>query len=114
MKALLIIDAQYDFMPGGKLAVTNGDKIIPTINKLIPNYDLVIFTQDWHPYDMKAFSCNHVDKKPFDNYINDQGENDTLWPEHCVQFTRGAQIHEDIRLQDIKNEIYIFNGGALW
>ncbi len=109
-KVLIVVDAQYDFMPGGSLAVPEGDKIIPVINNLLPNFDLVIFTKDWHDKDMKAFASNHKDKKPFDKYIV-KGKEDTLWPSHCVQGTHGADIHEDIDMGLIKGDFYIFKKG---
>lgn len=110
-RVLLIIDAQYDFMPGGSLAVTDGDKIIPVINALIPKFDLIIFTQDWHPEGMEAFSSSHEGKKPFEQYINSLGETDTLWPDHCVQDTHGAEIHEGIDISKITGDFYFFKKG---
>jgi len=65
-KALLIIDAQYDFMAGGSLEVPGAEKIIPIINDLMPKFDLIIFTKDWHPQDNDRFASNHKGKKPFD------------------------------------------------
>ena len=120
MKALIVVDAQYDFMPaseeeyakemGGALAVNDGDKIVPIINDLLPEFDLVIFTKDWHPEDMEAFASNHKGKAPFDTYkVN--GKEDTLWPDHCVANTPGARIHEDINFGLIKGKFYIFKKG---
>lgn len=120
MKALIVVDAQYDFMPvsekdysicqGGALAVRGGDEIIPILNELLPQFDLVIFTMDWHPEGMKAFASSHKTKKPFDTY-KVKGKEDTLWPDHCIQGTRGAQIHEGINFGLIKGEFYIFKKG---
>lgn len=112
MKALIVVDAQYDFMPGGALAVENGDQIIPVINNLLPNFELVIFTKDWHPNDMDAFVSQHLDKKVFDEYQTQDGESDVLWPAHCVQNTRGADIHEGIDLSLINGDMYIFKKGT--
>ena len=119
-KALIVVDAQYDFMPaseedykngmGGALAVREGDKIVPIINDLLPEFDLVIFTKDWHPRGMKAFASSYKTKKPFDKYKK-KGVEDTLWPDHCVQNTRGADIHEDINLDLIEGDLYIFKKG---
>jgi nicotinamidase/pyrazinamidase len=110
-KALIIVDAQYDFMPGGALPVTEGDQIIPVINDLLPEFDLVIFTKDWHPEGMEAFASSHEGKKPFESYTNSLGETDTLWPDHCVQNTPGSDIHKDINLGLIPKDFYIFKKG---
>jgi len=122
MKALIVVDVQYDFLPvsekdfktgqGGALAVKEGDKIIPIINKLLPKFDLIIFTMDWHPPRMEAFASSHEGKNSFDTYIV-KGKEDTLWPDHCVKNTRGAQIHEDINLDLINGKFYIFKKGLL-
>jgi len=119
-KALIVVDAQYDFMPaseedyangmGGALAVTDGHQIIPVINELLTRFDLVIFTKDWHPKGMKAFASSYKTKKPFNTY-KVKGVEDTLWPDHCVQNTRGADIHEDINLDLIEGDLYIFKKG---
>lgn len=111
MKTLLVIDAQYDFMPGGSLEVKQGDEIIPVINKILPEFDLVVFTKDWHPKIMDAFASSHKGKKPFDTYQTKSGETDTLWPDHCVQYTHGAEIHTGIDLNKIKGETYTFAKG---
>jgi len=110
MKALIVVDIQRDFLPGGSLAIKDGDLIIPIINKLLPEFELVIFTKDWHPVDMKAFASNHKNKKPFDKYkVN--GVEDTLWPDHCIQNTPGAGIHKDIKFEYVKKDFYIFKKG---
>lgn len=95
MKTLLIIDVQNDFMPGGSLAVPNGDKIVPIINAMQHKFDLVVATQDWHPKDHVSFASNHEGKSEFDE-IEIQGEPQTLWPNHCVQGTWGAEFHSDL------------------
>ena len=120
-KALIVVDAQYDFMPasdydyengqGGALAVKEGDEIVPIINELLPKFDLVIFTKDWHPTGMEAFASSHKGKKPFDSYTNSDGEEDTLWPDHCVANTRGAELHEGIDFGLINGDFYIFKKG---
>ena len=110
-KALIVVDVQNDFCPGGSLAVQDGDKVVPIINKMIPEFDLVIFTMDWHPKNSDAFASNYKGKKPFDKYINAQGEDDVLWPAHCVQDTIGAELHKDLDLSLIKGDFYFFKKG---
>lgn len=89
MKTLLLIDIQNDFMPGGALAVPGGDEIIPVVNQLIPEFDLILATQDWHPADHGSFASNHPGKVVYENILLD-GLEQTLWPPHCVQNTGGA------------------------
>jgi nicotinamidase/pyrazinamidase len=91
MKALLLIDIQNDFLPGGALAVPAGDLIIPVVNNLQPHFDLVVATQDWHPQDHKSFASNHEGRAVFEQ-ITLQGLPQTLWPDHCVQGTSGAEL----------------------
>jgi nicotinamidase/pyrazinamidase len=97
MKALLLIDIQNDFLPGGALAVPEGDQIIPVVNQLQPHFDLVVATQDWHPADHKSFAANHAGKKAFE-VIELQGQDQVLWPKHCVQGTRGAEFPKALHL----------------
>jgi len=91
MKALILVDIQNDFLPGGALAVPHGDQVIPVINKLQPAFPLVVATQDWHPADHGSFAASHPGKKVFEQ-IELNGLPQTLWPVHCVQNTRGAQL----------------------
>jgi nicotinamidase/pyrazinamidase len=91
MNALIIVDIQNDFLPGGALAVANGDAVIPVINKLQNDFDLVVATQDWHPADHKSFASTHPGKKIFEEIMLD-GIPQVLWPDHCVQETIGAQF----------------------
>lgn len=91
---------QYDFLPGGSLAVNDGDKIIERINKLQEKYDVVVATQDWHPANHKSFASQHPEKQPFD-VIELDGNQQVLWPDHCVQGTKGAEIHKDIKQNKI-------------
>ncbi|MGN6534030.1 MAG: bifunctional nicotinamidase/pyrazinamidase [Ginsengibacter sp.] len=91
MNALIIVDVQNDFLPGGALAVNKGDTIIPAINDLQKDFDLVVATQDWHPADHKSFASAHPGKKVFDE-INLDGLPQVLWPDHCVQESYGAQF----------------------
>ena len=92
MKALLLIDLLNDFTPGGSLAVPQGDDVIAVANRLMPAYDLVVATQDWHPADHGSFAANHAGKAPGDT-ITLGGLNQVLWPVHCVQNTPGAAFH---------------------
>jgi nicotinamidase/pyrazinamidase len=91
MKTLIIVDLQYDFLPGGSLAVPGGDEIIPVVNRLTKHFDLVVATQDWHPPDHSSFASNHPGKNPFDR-IDLGGIEQVLWPDHCVQGTKGAEL----------------------
>ena len=91
MKALVIVDIQNDFLPGGALAVQNGDAIIPVINMLQSQFDLVVATQDWHPADHKSFASMHPGKKVFEEIMLD-GLPQVLWPDHCVQETKGLNF----------------------
>jgi nicotinamidase/pyrazinamidase len=89
--ALLVIDVQNDFCPGGALAVTDGDAIIPTINALAQKFDHVILTQDWHPTQHISFATTHA-KQAYETIEAPYGPQ-TLWPDHCVQHTEGATFH---------------------
>ena len=91
MNALIIVDIQNDFLPGGALPVNNGDTVVPVINKLQNKFDLVVATQDWHPADHKSFASTHPGKKLFEEIMLD-GIPQMLWPDHCVQETTGAQF----------------------
>lgn len=100
--ALIIVDVQYDFCPEGNLAVADGEKIIPTINKLMASnrFDTIIATQDWHPSDHISFASNHSGKKPFDVIQVSYGDQ-MLWPRHCVQNTSGAMLHGKLDTEKI-------------
>lgn len=93
--ALLVIDAQIDFCPGGGLAVADGDAVVPVINRLLPHFDEVLLTQDWHPAGHSSFASAHPGRAPFDATQMPYGEQ-TLWPDHCVQGTPGADFHPDL------------------
>ncbi|MBN2733227.1 MAG: bifunctional nicotinamidase/pyrazinamidase [Balneolaceae bacterium] len=95
MNALLIVDVQNDFCPGGALEVPNGDAIVPVINKLLPRFDTVLQTQDWHPAGHSSFASSHDGKEPFDTIGMPYGEQ-VLWPDHCVQDSEGAAFHPDL------------------
>ena len=92
-KALIVVDVQNDFLPGGALAVPGGDAVIPVINDLIANgdYDFVVATQDWHPADHGSFATNHEGRAPGDR-IEWNGFDQVLWPVHCVQGSTGAEF----------------------
>lgn len=91
MNALIIVDVQNDFLPGGALSVPDGDAVIPVVNSLQKNFDLVVATQDWHPEDHKSFASMHGGKKVFEEIMLD-GLPQVLWPDHCVQETYGAEF----------------------
>ncbi|WP_121967481.1 bifunctional nicotinamidase/pyrazinamidase [Myroides sp. N17-2] len=91
MRALLVVDLQYDFLPGGNLAVAHGDEIIPIINRIQNQFDLVIATQDWHPANHKSFATQHPNHNVFD-LIDLNGISQVLWPDHCVQGSKGAEF----------------------
>ncbi|TXL72856.1 bifunctional nicotinamidase/pyrazinamidase [Vineibacter terrae] len=93
--ALLVIDVQNDFCPGGALAVPGGDAILPAINALIGAADLVVLTQDWHPRRHGSFASVHKGRAPFETITVAYGPQ-TLWPDHCVQGTSGAAFHEEL------------------
>jgi nicotinamidase/pyrazinamidase len=90
--ALIVIDLQNDFCPGGALAVGGGDEIVPLINRLIAAHDHVILTQDWHPAGHSSFASAHPGQSPFGSVELAYGAQ-TLWPDHCVQGTKGADFH---------------------
>jgi nicotinamidase/pyrazinamidase len=91
MNALILVDLQNDFLPGGALAVPHGNEVIPIANELQPRFDLVLATKDWHPPNHGSFAANHAGKKPGDRIILD-GIEQILWPVHCVQDTHGAEF----------------------
>lgn len=94
-KTLLVIDVQNDFCPRGALAVSEGDQIIPAINRLMVGYDRVILTQDWHPKGHSSFASSYNSKVPLDMVEMPYGPQ-VLWPDHCIQGSFGAQFHADI------------------
>ena len=101
MNALIIVDVQNDFLPGGALAVKNGDAVIPVINELQDDFALVVATQDWHPADHKSFASSHPEKKVFEEIMLD-GLPQVLWPDHCVQGTAGAQFSSLLNTKKIE------------
>lgn len=107
MKALLVVDIQNDFCPGGALAVPGGDSIIPAVNKLIGHFDVIIQTQDWHPEGHLSFASSHEGKKPYETIELEYGTQ-VLWPDHCVQGTPGAEFHPG--LDTLKTQVIIRKG----
>ena len=95
--ALLVIDVQNCFIPGGSLAVKEGDAIVPVINKLSKSFANVVVTQDWHTADHVSFASQHPGKKPFETVKLKYGTQ-VLWPDHCVQGTEGAALHKDLSI----------------
>lgn len=91
MNALIVVDVQNDFLPGGALAVRNGDEVVAIANRLMPKFDLAVATQDWHPADHGSFASQHSGKSPGDR-IDLNGLDQILWPDHCVENTPGAQF----------------------
>jgi len=104
MKALILVDLQNDFCPGGALAVKGGDQVIPVANELQKKFELVVATQDWHPKDHGSFALNHPGKKPGDK-ISLLGIEQVLWPNHCVQGSKGAELHPRLEKSKIARVI---------
>lgn len=100
-EALIIVDIQNDFLPGGSLAVSGGNEIIPIINSLQNRFDLVIATQDWHPENHKSFASAHLGKKEYD-VIKLNGLSQVLWPDHCIQGTEGAAFSAELNDKKIE------------
>ncbi len=97
MRALIVIDVQNDFCPGGALAVPDGAAIVPGINAVMSDFDAVILTQDWHPASHSSFASSHTGKAPYEVIDMPYGPQ-VLWPDHCVQGTGGAAFHPDLDL----------------
>lgn len=106
--ALILVDIQNDFLPGGALAVPGGDAIIAVVNRIQPLFDLVVATQDWHPPGHESFASNHARAKPFDQTTL-HGLPQTLWPDHCVQGTWGAEFAPSL---DMRRAAAIFRKGS--
>lgn len=102
MKALLLIDMQNGFCPGGNLVVPDGDSVIPIANRLIRDggYDVVVASQDWHPANHGSFASQHLGKKPFE-MGELSGQPQVMWPDHCVQGTPDAEFHPDLEVSEI-------------
>jgi nicotinamidase/pyrazinamidase len=98
---LVLIDLQYDFMPGGALAVADGDAVVPLANRLAERFAHVVATQDWHPAGHSSFASQHPGHAPFTAVPMPYGPQ-TLWPDHCVQGTAGAELHKDLALDRVE------------
>jgi nicotinamidase/pyrazinamidase len=107
-RALILVDLQYDFLPGGALAVADGDATLAVARRMARRFDTVVATQDWHPQDHGSFAANNPGTKPFE-----QGElhglPQTMWPVHCVQGTRGADLHDSL---DRGRIVHVFKKGT--
>ena len=107
-RALILVDIQYDFLPGGALAVSDGDAVVPIANRVQPHFDLIVATQDWHPANHGSFASNHPGRKPGE-MAELGGLPQVLWPDHCVQETSGAEFHESL---DLSRVAKIFRKGT--
>ncbi len=101
MRALILVDLQNDFVPGGALPVPHGDDVIPVANRVQKRFDLIVATQDWHPLDHGSFAIHHKDGKPGD-VIDLNGLTQVLWPVHCVQDTPGAAFVPELDMERVK------------
>jgi nicotinamidase/pyrazinamidase len=102
MRALVLVDLQYDFLPGGALQVAHGDDTLAVARRMIRRFDIVVATQDWHPRDHGSFAANHPGSEPY-QVIDLNGLPQTLWPVHCVQGSRGAELHDSLDRGRITN-----------
>lgn len=104
MKALILVDLQHDFLPGGALAVPNADEVVPVANRLMPEYELVIATQDWHPGDHLSFASQHPGRWAGE-VVSVEGLDQILWPDHCIQETPGAQLALELNTAGVHHVI---------
>jgi len=104
MKALILVDIQNDFLPGGALAVPRGDEVVPVANELMTLYGLVVATQDWHPADHRSFASQHAGQR-IGEVIELHGLPQVLWPDHCVQGTRGAEFATGLNFANVPHVI---------
>jgi nicotinamidase/pyrazinamidase len=104
---LIVVDVQNDFCAGGALAVPGGEAVVPLVNRVSASFDHVVLTQDWHPRDHRSFASAHPGRKPFDEIDMPYGWQ-TLWPDHCVQGTKGAEFHP--ALDTVKAELLVRKG----
>jgi nicotinamidase/pyrazinamidase len=103
-RALILVDIQNDFVPGGALPTKRGDEVVPVVNALQPHFELVIATQDWHPPDHGSFASNHPGREPGE-IIDLDGIEQVLWPDHCVQESPGAEFHPDLQMEKVAKVI---------
>jgi nicotinamidase/pyrazinamidase len=108
MKALILVDIQNDFLPGGALAVAGGDEIASPANRLMEDFEIVVATQDWHPPDHGSFAANHLGKEVYES-IDLHGLPQTLWPVHCVRDTSGAEFAPGL---DVRRITRVFQKGT--
>lgn len=101
MNALILVDIQNDFVPGGRLAVPDGDAIVPLANSLQASFGLVVATQDWHPASHKSFASNHPGKNAFE-HVDLHGLDQVLWPDHCIQESTGAEFHAGLSMNRVE------------
>ncbi|AHC15358.1 bifunctional nicotinamidase/pyrazinamidase [Salinispira pacifica] len=101
MNALILVDLQNDFAPGGSLAVPGGDEVVPVVNRIMSRFDHIFTTQDWHPEDHMSFAANHPDKEPGE-VIRLNGKDQILWPVHCVQHSEGANFIPGLNLDPVQ------------
>ena len=101
MKALILVDIQRDFLPGGNLPVENGDRILPVVNDLLPHYPVIAVTQDWHPPEHRSFASAHEGREPLEE-IEMDGQTQTLWPDHCIQGSEGAEFPDELDLRPVE------------
>jgi nicotinamidase/pyrazinamidase len=104
---LIVVDVQNDFCPGGALAVPKGDEVVPVVNRLAARFENVVLTQDWHPRGHASFASSHPGRKPFETIDLPYGKQ-VLWPDHCVQGTRGAAFHD--KLETARAQLVIRKG----
>ena len=95
-KALVVVDVQNDFCPGGRLAVADGDAVVPVVNRVMEKFEHVVLTQDWHPPGHRSFASSNPPKAVFESIEVDYGTQ-ILWPDHCVQGSEGAAFHPQLR-----------------
>lgn len=108
MQALIVVDVQNDFLPGGALAVPDGDQVVPVINQLMPHYELVVATQDWHPAEHESFASRHVGHE-LGEVIDLHGLQQVLWPDHCIQHAAGASFASGL---DVARIDHVFRKGS--
>lgn len=104
-QALILVDIQNDFLPGGSLAVPDGDAVVPVANRVMDSFDLILATQDWHPEDHSSFASQHDGRKPGE-VIQWKGLSQILWPDHCIQHTSGAAFAPHLNTEKIDNIFY--------
>jgi nicotinamidase/pyrazinamidase len=105
VKTLLLVDLQNDFLPGGALAVPEGEQVVPVANRLMPHFDLVVATKDWHPADHGSFASQHPGRQVGD-VVQLDGLEQILWPDHCIQGSAGADFSPDLRQDRIRAVFY--------